>query len=82
MRVGRETYTALCQRSEAVSTQPLATYSERLLEVRCDFMLYKDRVVVQDKEIRQGGVGTDVYALAIRPSSRHNRRYRLGRFPA
>jgi hypothetical protein len=32
---------------EAVSTQPLATYSERLLEVRRDFTLYDDRVVVQ-----------------------------------
>ena len=32
---------------EAVSTQPLATYSEHLLEVRRDFALYKDRVVVQ-----------------------------------
>jgi hypothetical protein len=30
-----------------VSTQPLATYSERLLEVRRDFTLYKDRVVVR-----------------------------------
>ncbi len=30
-----------------MSTQPLATYSERLLEVRRDFTLYKDRVVVQ-----------------------------------
>jgi hypothetical protein len=30
-----------------VSTQPLATYSERLLEVRRDFTLYSDRVVVQ-----------------------------------
>jgi hypothetical protein len=30
-----------------VSTQPLATYSERLLEVRRDFTLYDDRVVVQ-----------------------------------
>jgi len=30
-----------------VSTQPLATYSERLLEVRRDFTLYNDRVVVQ-----------------------------------
>jgi hypothetical protein len=32
---------------DAVSTQPLATYSERLLEVRRDFTLYDDRVVVQ-----------------------------------
>jgi len=31
----------------AVNTQPLATYSERLLEVRRDFALYEDRVVVQ-----------------------------------
>ena len=30
-----------------MSTQPLATYSERLLEVRRDFTLYRDRVVVQ-----------------------------------
>ena len=30
-----------------MSTQPLATYSERLLEVRRDFTLYDDRVVVQ-----------------------------------
>jgi hypothetical protein len=30
-----------------MSTQPLATYSERLLEVRRDFTLYHDRVVVQ-----------------------------------
>ena len=29
------------------STLPLATYSERLLEVRRDFTLYDDRVVVQ-----------------------------------
>lgn len=32
---------------QPVSTQPLATYSERLLEVRRDFALYDDRVVVQ-----------------------------------
>lgn len=30
-----------------MSTSPLATYSERLLEVRRDFALYDDRVVVQ-----------------------------------
>jgi hypothetical protein len=30
-----------------MSTQPLATYSERLVEVRRDFALYDDRVVVQ-----------------------------------
>lgn len=30
-----------------LSTQPIATYSERLLEVRRDFTLYEDRVVVQ-----------------------------------
>lgn len=30
-----------------MSTEPLATYSERLLEVRRDFALYEDRVVVQ-----------------------------------
>jgi uncharacterized integral membrane protein len=30
-----------------VSEEPLATYSERLLEVRRDFALYKDRVVVE-----------------------------------
>ena len=30
-----------------MSTKPLATYSERLLEVRRDFTLYDDRVVVQ-----------------------------------
>jgi hypothetical protein len=30
-----------------VNTQPFATYSERLLEVRRDFMLYDDRIVVQ-----------------------------------
>lgn len=30
-----------------MSTAPLATYSERLLEVRRDFALYEDRVVVQ-----------------------------------
>jgi len=30
-----------------MSTQPLATYSERLLEVRRDFALYEDRVVVK-----------------------------------
>lgn len=32
---------------QAVSTQPLATYSERLLEVRREFALYDDRVVVE-----------------------------------
>ncbi len=30
-----------------MSTEPLATYSERLLEVRRNFALYDDRVVVQ-----------------------------------
>jgi len=30
-----------------MSTQPLGSYSERLLEVRRDFTLYDDRVVVQ-----------------------------------
>ena len=30
-----------------MNTQPIATYSERLLEVRRDFTLYEDRVVVQ-----------------------------------
>ena len=30
-----------------MSTQPLATYSERLLEVRREFALYDDRVVVE-----------------------------------
>jgi len=30
-----------------VSTPPLASYSERLLEVRRDFSLYEDRVVVE-----------------------------------
>lgn len=32
---------------ETVSTQPLATYSERLLEVRREFALYDDRVVIR-----------------------------------
>lgn len=30
-----------------MNTEPLATYSERLLEVRRDFALYDDRVVVE-----------------------------------
>lgn len=32
---------------EVLNTQPLATYSERLLEVRREFALYDDRIVVR-----------------------------------
>jgi hypothetical protein len=34
-------------KDEMASMQPLATYSDRLLEVRRDFALYEDRVVVR-----------------------------------
>ena len=45
---GLEIYTSRhANDREAVNTQPIATYSERLLEVRRDFTLYEDRVVVQ-----------------------------------
>jgi hypothetical protein len=45
---GREIYTPRrANDDEAVSTQSLATYAERLLEVRRDFTLYDDRVVVR-----------------------------------
>lgn len=38
----------------AVSGAPLATYSERLLEVRRDFALYPDRVVVTARWLLRG----------------------------
>jgi hypothetical protein len=45
---GREVYSPRhANDHEAVSTEPLATYSERLLEVRRHFTLYDDRVAVE-----------------------------------
>jgi hypothetical protein len=66
---------------QAVSTQPLATYSDRLLEVRREFTLYEDRVVVEarwfssrrfEHVVRLNTLRGDVQEITIR--------YRLHRY--
>jgi hypothetical protein len=60
------------------STEPLAVYSERLLEVRRRFVLYPDRVVVEARWLLKGNFEHTVRLASLK--SQHRRlvvRYRL-----
>lgn len=59
---------------------PLATYSERLLEVRRDFALFPDRVVVRARWLRKGTFESVVQLDSLSPQPREFLvRYRVHR---
>ncbi len=61
--------------------EPLATYSERFLEVRRRFALYPDRVVVEARWRWRGRFETTVPLGTLRPEVRYvTVRYRLHRY--
>ncbi|HEY3445137.1 MAG TPA: hypothetical protein VGK67_02190 [Myxococcales bacterium] len=61
--------------------EPIATYSERLPEVRRIFTLYPDRVVVEARWLWRGRFQTTVLLGALKPEVRRIAvRYRLHRY--
>jgi hypothetical protein len=64
-----------------MSTRPLATYSERLLEVRRDFTLYEDRIVVQARWFPQRRFEQVVKLATLKGEFRETTvRYRMYRY--
>ena len=61
--------------------EPIATYTERLIEVRRDFALYKDRVVVQARWLFKGRFETTVQLDTLSGKTRDMIiRYRMFRY--
>ncbi len=65
----------------AVDMKPIATYTERLLEVRREFVLYEDRVVVRAQWLLKGNFETVVKLAALKNEIKElTIRYRLYRY--
>ncbi len=65
----------------AVNTRPIATYTERLLEVRREFALYEDRVVVQARWYLNRKYEHVVKLTSLKPEcQRLTIRYRMYRY--
>lgn len=65
----------------AVNTKPIATYTERLLEVRREFVLYEDRVVVRARWRLRGQFEHVVKLATLKGEIQElNIRYRMYRY--
>lgn len=65
----------------AMNAQPIATYTERLLEVRREFELYEDRVVIRAHWLLKGRFEHTVKLATLKPEIQElNIRYRLYRY--
>jgi hypothetical protein len=65
----------------ATTTEPIATYTERLLEVRREFTLYDDRVVVRARWLLRGSFEHVVELATLKAEIQElNIRYRIHRY--